>query len=378
MRKNPERTAWIILLLSFSIFCLCTISIPLGIRAYLFNATNTFTTKLTSIRGTVLAEPVREEQTIPLTRGTSYDLDEFTIVYTDDTSQAVLTFFDESIVTLYNNTTLVVHQTRQPRFEISPYPAEITLEITKGRIRASAVSTNTNRIFLVRTPHAQATLNQGSYAVEVSRRQTRVTTRSGAAQVMAQDQTVTVTESELTTILDNQPPAPATTAEQNLITNGDFSQGLLNSWEATIYVPSDTLTGTQTIQINDENSRIKIDPLNMISSTLRVITAGRQIALEFNSFGSDNVHTEASVRQEINKGVQDFQSLRINAQIRLNHQSLPGGGLLGTEFPIMIQLAYRDADGNDHSWYHGFYYQSPPNNYILYNEPSWGTPNLLT
>jgi hypothetical protein len=58
-------------------------------------------------------------------------------------------------------------------------------------------------------------------------------------------------------------------------------------------------------------------------------------------------------------GRQAFQLIR---------QMIPGGGQIGTEFPLMIQLAYRDAEGNDRNWYHGFYYVPPPGNYILYNE----------
>ena len=49
--------------------------------------------------------------------------------------------------------------------------------------------------------------------------------------------------------------------------------------------------------------------------------------------------------------------------------ALPGGGLLGSEFPIMLRVDYKDAENNDRSWYHGFYYAPPPDNYILYNQP---------
>ncbi len=69
MRKNPERAAWIILLFSFLTFCLCVISIPVTLRWYVFNSTEILTTRLTSIKGTVLARDAREEQFIPVTRG---------------------------------------------------------------------------------------------------------------------------------------------------------------------------------------------------------------------------------------------------------------------------------------------------------------------
>jgi len=67
--------------------------------------------------------------------------------------------------------------------------------------------------------------------------------------------------------------------------------------------------------------------------------------------------------------VQDFDSLRVQLDVRLNRQSLPGGGTLGSEFPVMIHLAYKDADGNDRDWYHGFYHVPPPENWLLFNTP---------
>jgi len=39
--------------------------------------------------------------------------------------------------------------------------------------------------------------------------------------------------------------------------------------------------------------------------------------------------------------------------------SLSGGGYLGTEFPLMLRLRYRDAAGEGQVWYRGFYYQNP-------------------
>lgn len=35
----------------------------------------------------------------------------------------------------------------------------------------------------------------------------------------------------------------------------------------------------------------------------------------------------------------------------------------------MLNVAYRDAEGNERDWFHGFYYEPPPENYILYNQP---------
>ncbi|HEY85325.1 MAG TPA: FecR domain-containing protein [Chloroflexi bacterium] len=370
MRKNPERTAWIVLLLSFFIFCALTVSIPLSIRWYVINAYTPLTSTLTSVRGTVLVKRLREDQPVPVTRGITHDLDELGVITTDSTSQATLALFDESIVTLYNNTTLIVQKTGRPRFALSPEPEHIHLEIVKGRIRADVAPTGgVNRVFTIKSPHAEAALTPGSYAIEVSNERSQLTSRAGEAAVSAQGQTIIVPENERTIVSLDQPPSETSAAEQNLIVNGNFSQGLNSTWKATAFVPANTITETQQVAtFEDDKFLIKVDAHKIITTSLHIITRDNRSTLEFKSEGVDNIHTEASVQQNMNKDVQDFRSLRIAADIRLDNQSLPGGGQIGTEFPLMIHLAYRDAEGNDRNWYHGFYYAPPPGNYILYNE----------
>ncbi len=370
MRKNIERTAWVILIASFLTFCALAVGIPLSVRAYLFNTMVTHPTSLTSIRGTVLEKPADDQTPIPITSGTTRDVDELTIVSTDDTSQAVLTFFDGSVATLYNNTTIILHRAREPRFNISPYPAELGIEVVQGRVRTTVATTNDARLFWVRTPHGEIAMAAGSFAVETRNAETQVTARAGTATVKAQNTAVMLHEGELTRIAVNAAPTEPTTAEQNLIANGDFSLGLTEAWEPHVYVPADPLTGTQkAIVTKYKDSISKFDPVNVVTSTLAIENIGGQVVMHFHSAGTDNVHTEASIEQTVNKDVQDFRSLRVNAQIRVNSQSLPGGGQLGTEFPVMIQLNYRDATGNDRSWYRGFYYKPAPSNYILHSEP---------
>ncbi len=35
----------------------------------------------------------------------------------------------------------------------------------------------------------------------------------------------------------------------------------------------------------------------------------------------------------------------------------------------MVHLAYKDVNGNDRDWYHGFYYTPPPEDWLLYTTP---------
>jgi hypothetical protein len=45
----------------------------------------------------------------------------------------------------------------------------------------------------------------------------------------------------------------------------------------------------------------------------------------------------------------------------VDYASLSGGGYVGSEYPIMVRLRYRDRRGSDQFWTQGFYYANPEN-----------------
>ena len=66
---------------------------------------------------------------------------------------------------------------------------------------------------------------------------------------------------------------------------------------------------------------------------------------------------------------------RAPSQVR--SASLSGGGYLGTEYPLMLRLRYRDAAGNGQTWYRGFYYQNPELRPIFEIEDFPAVPELV-
>jgi hypothetical protein len=354
--KHPQRAAWMIITLAQLTLCLLVLSIFWGAKWYITNAKDHFPINITSINGTVLAKPIGTEASIAILRGNQLEVAEFTIVTTDSTSQAVLSFFDDSTITLYSNTTLIIYHSNRPRFNLSPEHDTLEVEIIRGRIRAAPSDQAGNRDFVIKTPQAEARLTPGSYAVEVNNDQTQVTTRLGQAAVIAKATSVTLLEGELSTIGQGKAPTEPSTAEQNLLVNGDFSAELEDTWTQDFFIPEN--------QTDVISARIQAEQVD-----------GRPV-LVFSSQGQDNIHTDAAIEQVIDKDVRDFQSLRINADVMLNYQSLPGGGFVGSEFPIRIKLTYKDASGNDREWYHGFYYEPPPDNYILYNQVDNASDNI--
>jgi len=324
-----------------------TLLIPAGARWYVVNASEPFSTEITSVRGTVLVGDPAAELSASLTDGNTTTIEESSEVATDDTSQAILTFFDDSSLTMYSNTSIVIKETQSPRFSLSSNPTRLVIEVRQGRVRATSARSRDDLKYDIATPHANVELGQGSFSIEVDEEGTQVTTRIGQAGVIAQGDQVTLNQEERAVVRLNSPPSPPLPSAQNLLINSNFNPTTFDeAWET-----------------------YSIQPIESVTTTVQVTTFQDRFVLQLNNEGEDNIHSEAGVFQEVNKDVRDFQSLRLFAEVRLIRQSLPGGGQLGSEFPIMLHIAYKDANNNDRDWFHGFYYTPPPENYILYDQP---------
>jgi len=347
MRSNPERMAWVVLLTGFGVFCSLTLLIPAAIYWYIVNSTIPLRTELTSVRGIVLIDNPDVELSFSVLDGQTVPLAESLTVSTNNTSQAILTFTDDSSLTMYGDTIVVLREAQRPRFGISPNPTYILVEVQQGRVRATASQEREDLSFDVNTPYAAVEFDQGSFSVEVSEKGTQVTTRLGQAEVIGEDKSVQLNQGQRAVVGPGTPLSGPLPSAQNLLSDSNFNQSFTDTWQ--IYA----------INLNKDE----------ITTTAGIADFQDQSVLRLQSEGQDNIHTEVGVSQVVNKDVRDFQSLRIFAEVRLVNQSLPGGGQLGSEFPIMFHIAYKDAEGNDRDWFHGFYYAAAPDNYILYNQP---------
>ncbi|UCC86111.1 MAG: FecR domain-containing protein [Anaerolineales bacterium] len=346
MQNNPERLAWTVLLLAFTMFCVVAITIPLGVRWYLRNAMTVEATAVTSVRGTVLAETRKVSLPVPITDGSTTEVEEATYIATDSTSQAILTFFNDSTLTLYSETGMRIQRARTRRFGLGRRPDTIVVELERGRVRAATTS-QSDLLFEIHSPHAVISLGEGSFSIEVNDEGTQITARLGQAKLASADELVRLGTGERSVINPGQAPSPPLPAERNLLVNGDLSDPLEGVWEVYKVEP----------------------PSGVVTATVEIVEFNSGQALEFRSEGEDNLHSEVGVIQQVNTSVQDFDSLRVQVEVTLDRQSLPGGGTLGSEFPIMIHLAYKDINGSDRDWYHGFYYTPPPENWLLFNAP---------
>ena len=350
MRKNPERLAWTVLTVAFVTFCVLVVSIPLGIRSYLLNAAVDQDAVLRVIEGTVLVQETSKSGLSAVTQGAILlPGDE---VQTDNTSWATIDLYERSHLTLYSNTNVKLEQSQTPRFGLSNNPNQIKLEVTGGLVRVGvALPGERATRFEVVTPHTTLLLEEGSYRIEVTNEGTQITIARGRAMVRGDGIRMVIPQGLRTFVDLSGQPADPLPAARNLIQNGDFLQPLESTW-LTSTVVLDPAVQPPVLEMVDDGGR----------------RAARLVQLE----AVDGDHTEVSLQQDLDQDVRDFVRLEVSLDVKLELQSLSGGGLLSSEFPIIVRLDYKDRWGNDQFWTHGFYYQNRAGYPIA--EDSWGRP----
>lgn len=345
---NPERTAWVVLWSTFLIFLLLCAAIPLGLQYYLEHATTPQAATLEVINGTIR---VREPGTVaPIAVTKTVTIPEGTAIETDETSRGILTFQDGSTTILFPNTQIFLRQMRAATFSWGVEPLTFLLDQTRGRIRVGAAvraTTERARVFRVHTPHFVASLDEGSYAIEVSSGLSQISARDGKATITAHNQTVTIGRGQRTLARQNQAPVPPLPAAQDLIVNGDFLDPRSRGWNDQIEIPS--LPGAPAGQLSN--------PVLDGRVTLRIFRSG-----------ANQTSTITGVVQHIHREVSDYRSLRLVADIRIQYHNLSGGGVLSSEYPLILRLKYRDVYGSEAEWVHGFYYQNITNHPTLNGE----------
>jgi hypothetical protein len=349
MRREPGRVAWVVLLAAFAINCTLVVSIPLAFRWYLLSATVSHEATLEVIAGTVLVfEPGR---ITPNGVTSTTVIPEGSRIRTDASSRAFLTFFDNSTATLSFDTDARLAAMRSPRFGFGTTPDSLHLYIAQGQVNIGvALPVNGPREFLATSPHMTAVLEDGSYSIKVTSDSSRTIVHLGTAQVNAQGSSVALEQRERTTVIKGQPPEEPIAAAQNLLVNGSFVEDLSVGWQAYNEQGGDG---------GDVNGEISI--LELPDTTSR--------AVKFSRFVSGGNHCETVIRQDLDEEISDLAtSISLYLKVRLENQSLSGGGYLSSEYPLMIRLEYDDVYGSESQWTHGFYYQNTDNNPTMFGE----------
>ncbi len=230
MRHNPERLAWTVLLISLVICVALAVVVPLAVRSFFNDSTETDLVTLDVQQGTALVRLPGSSEPIGVTNSRD-NLPEGTKIRADDNVQAVLTIrspLDRSIlqtVEIYGNTNLDVDLARSPRFQVSTQPYQIAANVDGGRVRVTIPGDISRTLdSRVITPQSNTALLDGSYAFEVSNDETQVTVREGEAQVSGQGTVLplVLNPQQRTVVKLGDTPSGILKPERDLIVNGNF------------------------------------------------------------------------------------------------------------------------------------------------------------
>ncbi len=346
LRENPERLAWLVLLASFATFCVLAITIPAAIIYTVHYASAPQTAKLDPTLGTLFLYPEGKGEPIAVTDVRENIEEGARIVAADDSTQATLSLNSDPAtgealgsMQIYSGVDLTLQRLRRPLFGQSPesYHALLRMDAGQARLFTSSASERSIDVQL-ETPHGLIILAPGSYQVSVSPEETMLTVRNGQATLEQPSKPgLVVTAGQLAWMNPTAISDKAAPAGQNLVKNSTFAPPALDTWQSYQLAEASTTPGK--VQFNESED-------------------GRRVA-QFLRMGEEKLHTEVGITQVVEQAVNVYDDLRLQLDVKILFQSLPGAGSLNSEFPLRVEVSYRDVYGKDLTWGHGFYYRDP-------------------
>lgn len=348
MFRKTEGLAWLVLLLSFFLCITLATGIPLGIRWFVLNGMRPLKIMLEPRAGAVTYQPPGSDSLIVVEHAIEVeprgqvelgtDGDALLLYYDPDEDQAAV-----GTVQLYNSTTLVVGSARTPRFDASQKPHHIELQALRALNMRPSISGNGRTVeLLAQTPQGSIHLEEGYFHLIVEQDQTELTVLSGRATVTdpATEESLMLVPLQRTQIT-TEALGEIYVGERDILRsrNGGFESPLGEYW--TVYQDAPTK--------EEDQGTIRQSQLDEETQLVYFSRAGQNWA-------------EIGIRQEINQDIREAASLRIRARVRIDTQTLPVCGSLGTECPIMIHVEFVDAEsGGVREWLQGFYFAEGDN-----------------
>ncbi|MDP2659561.1 MAG: FecR domain-containing protein [Dehalococcoidia bacterium] len=333
--------AWGVLWASFAALCVVAVSLFLAVRWYEATATDGLDLKLKVVRGTVLIQESRRLDWVAASDG--MDLTEGYRIRTDGSSQALLNLKDGTQINLFPDSEMAIGLLKRLRFNPQSFAMNINYKSGKLRIEVGGAGAY-RRDYHASAPAAGATvaLQEGSFTIDSTGDTVEMKVQDGGrATARAMDRDVEVRSGQRIQLVSGQPPSTPVAAAREMVVNGRFQDGLSRWASGNKDFPPKSTIGTVEIVPTELGNAVKLARTN-----------------------SNATHAETFLHQDINQDVADFRSLSLFLQLKLNMQSLSGGGYVGSEYPLMVKVYYRTEKGDNVQVY-GFYYQNDTDNLTL-------------
>jgi hypothetical protein len=330
---RAERRAWLILWVAFATFCALVFAAVKFAVDYVSTAEVDQGAQVVASRGPVIVNlPGSSDMTL---MGTRSELGVGTMIALDRTSVATvdLQFFDDSRINVLGGASIEL-----TRMEIGRFINQHSLVMTQtsGPIRYA-----TGGPMDVQVPNGLVQLApHGDYTVWIDGDVTRVLVYGGEARVSASGAAVSVGEGRLTEIDALAQVHPAVDRQVSLLQNSDFSLHDQN------WAPYDK-PNIPGLDVNGQRFWVSgPSDVSPDSTGLRIVRVSRS-----------GEHGETGFVQKLERDVSGFRHLWLRAWVRVDYADLSGGGQLGSEYPMMLQMKYEGpVEGSRIPWSIGLYY----------------------
>ncbi len=337
--RQAERLAWRLLLLAAVFFLALVLGGWYAVRWYIGNASIINQGFGQRVEGVGFIRRVDHAEWVELPA--THTLEEGDTVRTSANSRVFMRLFDFSTVLLYPDTTLQVVQMRRGRFR--PGDRTIVLRLEGGRVHVGVAPDEQPREtlqgrFAVQTGSALVDLQDGSYSLEVTLEEGTVLVRVGKAIAHAAGASLTVGTSQRVQIPTGAAPVGPLPIPRDVLKNGSLQDGV----PAQAGAPGRPSHWT-VLDLSEE------EPQGQVSWEIE----DGQGKVAFERIGEG--HGETIIRQTVDRDLSDTASVLLSAEVRVDTHSLSGGGVAGSEYPLMVRVLYEDISRRKIVWSHGFF-----------------------
>jgi len=368
--NSPERTAWIVLLGAFALFCTMTLTSIFGVYEYLFRSTAPMAAILHVAKGTVgitgadLRETVereREELTNTVASISTDSLSQATIQFREtedaDADSARLL----AAVTLQGNTFVTFNHAIRPRFDWSPDPHRVKFSRLNGQLDVLVTGVRAHPFLMdIYTDDLNTDkgvfiqfVSNGRYRLTVSEDEVRLLNLAGEVSAFFGDDTALrnpiAPGKELVIRIGNR-SIRTLDRTKNIAKNGSFS--LQSASIGQMYAPGEPL-----------NWNCSGLPGQVPPGSHSLVEYDGRVGVGLRRYSNATTHGEISCIQSFaGEGLdaRAFESLSVLATFSLDYQSLSLCGTKGSECPLMVNINYSNNDSppdNKGNWFRGFYHE---------------------
>ena len=338
--RSMRRATWLVVAVAFLVWVLLVTAASLWASSKLQDAAAPAPITLENSTGVVLYRDVQRRTDVSASPGLKlFDGDELT---TSAGSTATLFLFDGSRLNLYPNSRVRIEASRIGRLNPSATRERLTILGGVAHLTIPQIENKAYTVNLV-TPHGGAAFVPGDYAIRVTDDATGISVWDGRCAASIGPEIVELGVGERIILSAGQPAYRLTTILEETLANGDFAGGF-QRWE-----------------FWEDREEGRPDPPGRLTLATPTDPGSPPHAIRITRASEVNAHNETGLRQMVDRNVTGSRSVIVRARIKLDYASLSGGGYLGSEYPMMLRVRFRDARGADQVWTQGFYYANPEN-----------------